>query len=200
MENKIYQIENYFNMSIEEIYNSNLNLVEKTVNKYYKPYILKGWKEDLLANGKIGLYKGIETIDLTKGKEMVQIKSHLVWNIRTAINSFVVNMFGSNGSNKRKQSLAEVSINNDNKNSEHSYEESLSNTKNENESQRVEDKIDLYNAINKLPNDMKEVIALILKDYEQKEIAKILNLSEPKVCRLKNKAFAILRNELKEVI
>ena len=37
MENKIYQIENYFNMSIEEIYNSNLNLVEKTVNKYYKP-------------------------------------------------------------------------------------------------------------------------------------------------------------------
>lgn len=200
MENKIYQIENYFNMSIEEIYNSNLNLVEKTVNKYYKPYILKGWKEDLLANGKIGLYKGIETIDLTKGKEMVQIKSHLVWNIRTAINSFVVNMFGSNGSNKRKQSLAEVSINNDNKNSEHSYEESLSNTKNENESQRVEDKIDLYNAINKLPNDMKEVIALILKDYEQKEIAKILNLSEPKVCRLKNKAFEILRNELKEVI
>ena len=200
MENKIYQIENYFNMSIEEIYNSNLNLVEKTVNKYYKPYILKGWKEDLLANGKIGLYKGIETIDLTKGKEMVQIKSHLVWNIRTAVNSFVVNMFGSNGSNKRKQSLAEVSINNDNKNSEHSYEESLSNAKNENESKRVEDKIDLYNAINKLPKDMKEIIVLILKNYDQKEIAKMLKLSESKVCRLKNKAFEILRNELKEVI
>lgn len=198
MENKIYQIENYFNMSIEEIYKSNLDLVEKTVNKYYKVYIVKGWKEDLLANGSIGLYKGITTIDLTKAKEMIQIKSYLVWNIRTAINSFVVNMFGSNGSSRRENSLSEVSINKENSNSEHTYEESLGNSKNE--SEEINNKIDLYNAINKLPKDMKEIIALILKDYDQKEIAKILKLSEAKVCRLKNKAFKILRNELKEVI
>ena len=107
-------------------------------------------------------------------------------------------MFGSNSSSRRENSLSEVSINKENTNSEHTYEESLGNNKNE--SEEINNKIDLYNAINKLPKDMKEIIALILKDYDQKEIAKILKLSEAKVCRLKNKAFKILRNELKEVI
>lgn len=59
--------------------------------------------------------------------------------------------------------------------------------------------LDLQNAMEKLNKVQKQIIYFILKGYEQKEIADLLQISEYKVSRYKVAAFKILRNELREV-
>ena len=59
--------------------------------------------------------------------------------------------------------------------------------------------LDLQKAMKKLNDIQKQIIYLILKGYEQKEIANLLKITECKVCRYKAAAFKTLKEELKEV-
>ena len=200
---KRYEIENLLNMTLDEAYKKNEKLVYFVINKYYAAYKKSHWQEDIIQCGNIGLWNGINTIDPAKVYNQSSITQHLIFAIRTEINYLTNHTFGYNGTKKREETFKITSYNKtiteDNCEMINILSDSnLIGNGNKSESDIV-NSIDLYNAIKKLESVQKKVILLILQGLNQKEIADTLGITESRACRLKQKAFNILKNELMEV-
>lgn len=196
------EIENLLNMTIEEAFNNNQRLVHFVVNKYYSSY-KDSYEEDVIQCGNIGLWEALNKIDVAKVYNQKSITNHLVWGIRTSINQFINKMFGYSGTKRREE---EYKITSYNKTTTEDNCEMIDILSNENgigcnaeDEDSIISNLDLQNAIRKLNDIQKQIIHLILKGYEQKEISEELQISEYKVSRYKAAAFKILRDELKEV-
>ena len=197
------EIENLLKMTIEEAFEKNQRLVHYIINKYYSSY-KTNYGEDLIQCGLIGLWDALNSIDAAKVRNQKSISNHLAWEIRSAINQFINKMFGYAGTKKREENFKLSSINKiTTEDDKCEMVEVLSNEKGISSFVEDEDTIinnlDLQNAVKKLNNIQKQIIYLILKGYEQKEIANLLEISESKVCRYKAAAFKTLKEELKEV-
>lgn len=200
---KRFEIENLLQMTIEEAFEKNERLVHYIINKYYSSY-KANYGEDLIQCGLIGLWDALNSIDVARVRNEKSISNHLAWGIRTQINKFINKMFGYAQTKKREENFKLSSINKIT--TEDNNCEMIDVLGNESGiSSCVEDEdtiinnLDLQKAMQKLNDIQKQIIHLILKGYEQKEIAKMLKLSESKVCRYKTAAFKTLKEELKEV-
>lgn len=199
---KRYQIENLLNMTIEEAFEKNQRLVHFVVNKYYSSY-KESYEEDLIQCGNIGLWEGLNSIDVARVYNQKSITNWLVWSIRTSINSFINKMFGYSGTKRREEEYKLTSYNKTTTEDNCEMIDILSNENgigcNSEDEDTIINNLDLQNAMKKLNDIQKQIIYFILKGYEQKEIADLLQISECKVSRYKAAAFKILRDELKEV-
>ena len=197
------EIENLLKMTIEEAFEKNQRLVHYIINKYYSSY-KTNYGEDLIQCGLIGLWDALNSIDVARVRNEKSISTHLAWEIRSAINQFINKMFGYAGTKKREENFKLSSINKvTTKDDKCEMVEVLGNESGISSCIEDEDTIinnlDLQNAMKKLNNIQKQIIHLILKGYEQKEIANLLQITECKVCRYKAAAFKTLKEELKEV-
>lgn len=196
------EIENLLQMTIGESFKKNQRLVHFVVNKYYLSY--KGnYEEDLVQCGLIGLWDSLNSIDVARVYNEKSITNWIVWGIRTKINEFINKMFGYAGTKRREEEYRLTSYNKATTEDNCEMIDILSNENGIGDCTENEDTIinnlDLQNAIEKLNDIQKQIIHFILKGYEQKEIADLLQISEYKVSRYKAAAFKILRNELREV-
>lgn len=201
---KKYQIENLLGMTMEEAFEKNQRLVHFVVNKYYSSY-KANYGEDLVQCGLIGLLDALNSIDVARVRNEKSISNHLAWGIRTEINKFVNKMFGYAQTKKREENFKLSSINKiTTEDDKCEMVEILSNENgigcNSEDEDTIINNLDLQNAMEKLTETQKQIIHFLLKGYEQKEIADLLQISEYKVSRYKAAAFKILKNELKEVI
>jgi len=73
----------------DKIFQQNQKLVSYCVNRYYnRKWLHKQLREDLIQEGKIGLFSAIDKFDITRG---CQFSTFSIWWIRQAINSFLLN-------------------------------------------------------------------------------------------------------------
>ena len=200
---KRFEIENLLQMTIEEAFEKNERLVHYIINKYYSSY-KANYGEDLVQCGLIGLWDALNSIDIARVRNEKSISNHLAWEIRSAINQFINKMFGYAGTKKREENFKLSSINKvTTEDDKCEMVEVLGNESGISSFVEDEDTIinnlDLQKAMEKLNDIQKQIIHLILKGYEQKEIANLLKITECKVCRYKAAAFKTLKEELKEV-
>lgn len=196
------EIENLLNMTIEEAFNKNQRLVHFVVNKYYSSY-KESYEEDIVQCGSIGLWEALNKIDVARVYNEKSITNHLVWGIRTSINEFINKMFGYAQTKKREENFKLTSYNKATTEDNCEMIDILSNENgigcNAEDEDSIISNLDLQNAMKKLNKVQKQIIYFILKGYEQKEIADLLQISEYKVSRYKAAAFKTLKEELKEV-
>ena len=199
---KRYQIENLLKMTIEEAFKNNQRLVHFVVNKYYSSY-KDSYEEDIVQCGLIGLWEALNKIDVARVYNEKSVTNWLVWGIRTKINEFINKMFGYAQTQKREENYKLISYNKTTTEDNCEMIDILSNENgigcNAEDEDTIINNLDLQNAMEKLNEVQKQIIYFILKGYEQKEIADLLQISEYKVSRYKAAAFKILRDELKEV-
>ena len=199
---KRFEIENLLQMTIEEAFERNQRLVHFVVNKYYSSY-KDSYEEDLIQCGNIGLWEALNKIDVARIYNEKSITNHLVWGIRTSINEFVNKIFGYAKTKRREEEFKLTSYNRTTTEDNCEMIDILSNENgigcNAEDEDSIINSLDLRNAMQKLNKVQKQIIYFILKGYEQKEIAELLQISEYKVSRYKAAAFKILRDELKEV-
>ena len=199
----------------EELFNNNIGLVEKIVNKMNYGYVDK---EDLFQAGLIGLYKATKKYDEKNGGNfnsfctiyiISEIKNELRNNKLIKINKKLIkikrylnensNLSLSQVSKKLNVSLELVYLATIHKNDTYSLNQTID------DDELINSIVDENNIIN---NDYAQIIShldelskLIItlkyyKNYSQSEIAKFLNCSQSKVSRIEKNALDLIRKKL----
>lgn len=202
-------------MMSEKLFNNNIGLVEKIVNKMNYGYVDK---EDLFQAGLIGLYKATKKYDEKIGGNfnsfctiyiISEIKNELRNNKLIKINKKLIkikrylnensNLSLSQISKKLNVSLELVYLATIHKNDTYSLNQTID------DDELINSIVDENNIIN---NDYAQIIShldelskLIItlkyyKNYSQSEIAKFLNCSQSKVSRIEKNALDLIRKKL----
>ncbi|MBQ4522576.1 MAG: RNA polymerase sporulation sigma factor SigK [Lachnospiraceae bacterium] len=173
----------------------NMRLVAHIVKKYHQN---DRELEELISIGTIGLIKGVNSFDETKGNRLVTyaakcIENELLMNIRLEKKKAKeVSIYESIGTDKEGNeiSLLDVIGNND--------ENTL------NVLILSDNVVQLYEVLNRLPDDKsKQVIVLRYGLYgrnpmTQKQVANLLGISRSYVSRIEKKALLTLRHKMEE--
>ena len=173
----------------------NMRLVAHIVKKYHQN---DRELEELISIGTIGLIKGVNSFDETKGNRLVTyaakcIENELLMNIRLEKKKAKeVSIYESIGTDKEGNeiSLLDVIGNND--------ENTL------NVLILSDNVVQLYEVLNRLPDDKgKQVIVLRYGLYgrtpmTQKQVARLLGISRSYVSRIEKKALLALRRGMEE--
>lgn len=173
----------------------NMRLVAHIVKKYHQN---DRELEELISIGTIGLIKGVNSFDETKGNRLVTyaakcIENELLMNIRLEKKKAKeVSIYESIGTDKEGNeiSLLDVIGNND--------ENTL------NVLILSDNVVQLYEVLNRLPDDKsKQVIVLRYGLYgrnpmTQKQVAALLGISRSYVSRIEKKALLTLRHKMEE--
>ena len=173
----------------------NMRLVAHIVKKYHQN---DRELEELISIGTIGLIKGVNSFDETKGNRLVTyaakcIENELLMNIRLEKKKAKeVSIYETVGTDKEGNeiSLLDVIGNND--------ENTL------NVLILSDNVVQLYEVLNRLPDDKgKQVIVLRYGLYgrtpmTQKQVARLLGISRSYVSRIEKKALLALRREMEE--
>ena len=173
----------------------NMRLVAHIVKKYHQN---DRELEELISIGTIGLIKGVNSFDETKGSKLVTyaakcIENELLMYIRLEKKKArEVSIYDSAGTDKdgNEVSLLDVIGNND--------ENTL------NVLILSDNVVQLYEVLNRLPDDKsKQVIVLRYGLYgrtpmTQKQVAGLLGISRSYVSRIEKKALLTLRREMEE--
>lgn len=173
----------------------NLRLVAHICKKYSTTNVDQ---DDLISIGSIGLIKGINSFNISKG---VKLSTYIARCIDNEILMYL-------RSNKKTSSevYLEDTIGKDKDDNSVTLKEVL-----ENDDKSIEDEVDLkfkikklYNRIKSLLQDREELIIVLRygldgnKPKTQKEISKMLNISRSYVSRIETKAIGKLAKDFKE--
>ena len=173
----------------------NLRLVAHIVKKFES---IDNNQDDLISIGTIGLIKGIDSFKIDKNNRLTTY-------VARCIENEILMYFRSNKKNKLNVSLND-SIGTDKDGNEINLIDVIkSNDKELNELINEKNNNKLLNRIiNKLDEREKEIIIkryglFNTKEYTQKEIAKMLNISRSYVSRIEKRAISKLYKELKSI-
>ena len=173
----------------------NLRLVAHIVKKFES---VDNNQDDLISIGTIGLIKGIDSFKIDKNNRLTTY-------VARCIENEILMYFRSNKKNKLNVSLND-SIGTDKDGNEINLIDVIkSNDKELNELINEKNNNKLLNRIiNKLDEREKEIIIkryglFNTKEYTQKEIAKMLNISRSYVSRIEKRAISKLYKELKSI-
>ena len=173
----------------------NMRLVAHIVKKYHQN---DRELEELISIGTIGLIKGVNSFDETKGSKLVTYAAKCIEN--------ELLMYIRLEKKKAREVSIYESVGTDKEGNEVSYLDVIGN--NDENTLNVlilsDNVVQLYEVLNRLPDDKgKQVIVLRYGLYgripmTQKQVARLLGISRSYVSRIEKKALLALRREMEE--
>lgn len=173
----------------------NMRLVAHIVKKYHQN---DRELEELISIGTIGLIKGVNSFDETKGSKLVTYAAKCIEN--------ELLMYIRLEKKKAREVSIYESVGTDKEGNEVSYLDVIGN--NDENTLNVlilsDNVVQLYEILNRLPDDKgKQVIVLRYGLYgrtpmTQKQVARLLGISRSYVSRIEKKALLALRREMEE--